>query len=161
MCVECSSRLVSDSKSLCVTCESCCSSGVGVPHDLAVTAAMLYIVVIMRTSSVSCDLEKKVSVITTDWLCGAGSPLSAFSQLSMCHAFLAKLPPSSLVASTERKSLLSELFPIISQLFDRYMHVELHVVLVYEHTCVCFTCAALQRPVIDILLHVLWHFGLQ
>lgn len=123
MCVKCSSKPVSVFIPLCVTgvkLTLAVVSGVGVPHDLVVTGAMLYVVVIMRTSSVRCNLEKRVTAITTDWLCGAESPLGAFPQLSTCHALLAKLPPFSLLANSEGKSLLLDLFPIISRLFDRY-----------------------------------------
>ena len=96
-----------------------------VPHDLTVTAAMLYVVVVMRTSPERRGLEAKVTEVATNWLRETGSPLESFPRLSLCHALLAKLTPSSLLVETdpEGKSLLLQLFPITCHLFDRYIHV--------------------------------------
>jgi hypothetical protein len=101
-------------------CEEILTTDIAVPHDLTVTAAMLYVVVLLRTSAVECNLEIKVSTVTTNWLCGTGSPLGAFACLSVCHALLAKLPPSLLLVDTEGKSCLLKLFPIVSKLFDSF-----------------------------------------
>ena len=92
---------------------------VGVPHDLTLTAAMLYIVIILRTSNVEDNLDANLSTITANWLYKTGSPLNYFSRLSLCHALLAKLPPSSILVTTGGKPCLLNLFPIICQLLDR------------------------------------------
>ena len=107
-----------------------------VPHDLTVTAAMLYVVVVMRTSPEGRGLEAKVTEVATNWLREAGSPLEAFPRLSLCHALLAKLTPSSLLVETdpEGKSLLLQLFPITCHLFDRYMCM--YILHVYG-SCTC------------------------
>ena len=85
----------------------------------------------MRTTADECNLGIKVTVVTTNLLCGTGSPLEAFPRLSVCHALLAKLPPSLMLVDNRRKPLLIELFPIICRLFDRYCTC------IYIYTCVC------------------------
>ena len=131
-CVNIFSKLVSEeadlnevSNSSEVLYHSFVPPGGVVPHDLTVTAAMLYVVVVMRTSPEGRGLEAKVTEVVTNWLRETGSPLEAFPRLSLCHALLAKLTPSSLLVETdpEGKSLLLQLFPVTCHLFDRYMYI--------------------------------------
>ena len=97
------------------------SAGVGVPHDLCLTAAMVLVVIILRTRTSSEDRSAVVTDITSDWLRTTGSPLKDFSQLAVCHALLAKLPLSALLVDARGKPCLLKLFPSICHLFDGYV----------------------------------------
>lgn len=93
------------------------------PHDLSLTAAMVFIVIILRIQTNTDNLRTTVNGITSDWLTSAGSPLEAFPQLSVCHALLAKLPLSALLVDVGGKPCLLELFPSICHLLDRYASI--------------------------------------
>ena len=130
------------------------STGVGVPHDLSLNAAMLYVVITLRTIPASDSLDPAITCITTDWLGTMGSPLNSFSRLAVCHALLAKLPPPSLLVEAGGKPCLLQLFPIISALFDRYVTCT-------ELFNILFGCvAASLRLVIGTLQLGHWHSGL-
>ncbi|CAI8022701.1 Thyroid adenoma-associated protein [Geodia barretti] len=101
-------------------CEALLKTGVGVPHDLCLTAAMVLVVIILRTRTSSEDRSAVVTDITSDWLRTTGSPLKDFSQLAVCHALLAKLPLSALFGDAGGKPCLLKLFPKICHLFDGF-----------------------------------------
>lgn len=64
----------------------CLSSGGTVPHDLTVAAAMLYVVVVMRTSIEGQSFDKKVTGITSNWLTeGTCTCTSLLLLLSLPH----------------------------------------------------------------------------
>lgn len=85
------------------------------PHDAIVSAAMLMVVVSNILNSAS---EASYAECISSWLVKEG--LMPFPKLAICHALLAKIPPSLLLAVSlgGEELLILALFPMLCQLFD-------------------------------------------
>ena len=112
------------------------------PHDATVSAAMLIIATLNLTLGLHPpsphDLmcaSQKILVSKFQGYCTSCSP---FSQLSLCHALLAKLPLSVMVVlEMEGQPLLVALFQLVTKLSSRYL-------------CVCNICSLCFKSDSDV-----------